>query len=134
MTDAVQFGDGFGLAGAVIMHLLGQRQQFELLDFSYHVLNVNNFERFATIMCSGVYSTCCATRFGLALFLVCLFVWWLKSIDAILSLRSHHHMPDTTGLERCARARTTLVYYFDSFSTGEGNAIWMHWMLRIRRC
>lgn len=45
VTDAVQFGDGFGLAGAVIMHLLGQRQQFELLDFSYHVLNVNNFER-----------------------------------------------------------------------------------------
>ncbi|CAN0578890.1 unnamed protein product, partial [Ectocarpus sp. 12 AP-2014] len=45
VTDAVQFGDGFGLAGAVIMHLLGQRHQFELLDFSYHVLNVNNFER-----------------------------------------------------------------------------------------
>lgn len=45
VTDAVQFGDGFGLAGSVIVHLLGQRQQFELLDFSYHVLNVNNFER-----------------------------------------------------------------------------------------
>lgn len=45
VTDAVQFGDGFGLAGAAIIHLLGQRQQFELLDFSYHVLNVNNFER-----------------------------------------------------------------------------------------
>lgn len=45
VTDAVQFGDGFGLAGAVIMHLLGQRHQFELLDFSCHVLNVNNFER-----------------------------------------------------------------------------------------
>lgn len=47
VTDAVQFGDGFGLAGSVIVHLLGQRQQFELLDFSYHVLNVNNFERCA---------------------------------------------------------------------------------------
>lgn len=45
VTDAVQFGDGFGLAGSVIMHLLGQRHQFELLDFSYHVLNVHNFER-----------------------------------------------------------------------------------------
>lgn len=45
VTDAVQFGDGFGLAGAVITHMLGQRQQFELLDFSYHVLNVNDFER-----------------------------------------------------------------------------------------
>ena len=51
MTDAVQFGDGFGLAGAVIMHLLGQRHQFELLDFSYHVLNVNNFERCVRARC-----------------------------------------------------------------------------------
>lgn len=50
MTDAVQFGDGFGLAGAVIVHLLGQRQQFELLDFSYHVLNVNNFERWVKFL------------------------------------------------------------------------------------
>lgn len=51
MTDAVQFGDGFGVAGAVIMHLLGQRHQFELLDFSYHVLNVNNFERYGLCVC-----------------------------------------------------------------------------------
>lgn len=50
VTDAVQFGDGFGLAGAVIMHLMGQRHQFELLDFSYHVLNVNNFERCVCMM------------------------------------------------------------------------------------
>ncbi|CAM9969264.1 unnamed protein product [Discosporangium mesarthrocarpum] len=45
VTDAVQYGEGFSLAGAVLIHLLGQRQQFELLDFSYHIINVNASER-----------------------------------------------------------------------------------------
>jgi cytoplasmic FMR1 interacting protein len=34
-TDEAEFGDGFLLAGAAFTHLLGQRDRFELLDFSY---------------------------------------------------------------------------------------------------
>jgi cytoplasmic FMR1 interacting protein len=45
VRDFDQFGDGFALAGTVLIHLLGQREIFELLDFSYHVLNMSSYER-----------------------------------------------------------------------------------------
>ncbi|CAM9167660.1 unnamed protein product, partial [Phaeothamnion confervicola] len=44
VVDYEQFGDGFALAGVTLMHLLGQRHAFEMLDFSYHVLNVYTYE------------------------------------------------------------------------------------------
>lgn len=39
-TDDEQFGHGFTIAGAALVYLLGQREKFDLLDFSQHVLNV----------------------------------------------------------------------------------------------
>lgn len=40
IDDLATFGDGFFWAGCLINHLLGFRQRFELLDFSYHVLRL----------------------------------------------------------------------------------------------
>ncbi|KAJ5078315.1 cytoplasmic fmr1-interacting protein-related [Anaeramoeba ignava] len=36
------FGDGFAWAGSTIIHFLGQREVFDALDFSYHLIYVNN--------------------------------------------------------------------------------------------
>ncbi len=38
-----QFGDGFTMACVTIIHILGQRQQFELLDFSRQVLDMRAY-------------------------------------------------------------------------------------------
>lgn len=38
------FGHGFSICGCFLLHLLKQREKFELLDFSYQVLNTYNFE------------------------------------------------------------------------------------------
>ena len=43
-SDADQFGHGFTAAGCLFLHLLDQRSSFELLDFSYHILNVHDHE------------------------------------------------------------------------------------------
>ena len=47
-TDADQFGHGFAFSGCLFVHLLGQRSQYELLDFSYHVLNVYDHDQVST--------------------------------------------------------------------------------------
>jgi hypothetical protein len=44
VSDETEFGDGFAWGGCVFMHLLGQTERFELLDFSYHVCNVQAFD------------------------------------------------------------------------------------------
>ena len=44
LTDEEEFGHGFALAGILMIHNLNQRASFELLDFSYHVLNVQKHE------------------------------------------------------------------------------------------
>ena len=44
VPDDAEFGHGFAIAGAVLLHMLGQREPFELFDFSYHVLNVAEYE------------------------------------------------------------------------------------------
>ena len=44
VVDLDQFGDGFAAAGCFFLHILGQRDHFELLDFSYHILNVHQHE------------------------------------------------------------------------------------------
>ena len=44
LTDEEEFGHGFALAGLLMIHNLRQRNTFELLDFSYHVLNVQKHE------------------------------------------------------------------------------------------
>ncbi|EGG14585.1 component of SCAR regulatory complex [Cavenderia fasciculata] len=36
------FGDGFMWAGCTIIHFLGQQNRFELFDFCYHILNVED--------------------------------------------------------------------------------------------
>jgi len=41
ITDDGEFGHGFAFAGCVFIHLLGQKEPFELMDYSYHVLNVD---------------------------------------------------------------------------------------------
>ena len=45
VTDEGEFGHGFALAGCLFVHLLGQRANFELLDYSYHVLAVEQGEK-----------------------------------------------------------------------------------------
>ncbi|CAM9522542.1 unnamed protein product, partial [Chrysoparadoxa australica] len=45
VNDWVEFGDGFALAGSVIMHLLQQHQKFELLDMVGSVLSADQYER-----------------------------------------------------------------------------------------
>jgi cytoplasmic FMR1 interacting protein len=39
--DAARFGDGFTVAGCLILHLLRQREIFELTDFCRHILHVH---------------------------------------------------------------------------------------------
>lgn len=41
ITDDGEFGHGFALAGCVFIHLLGQQLHFQLMDYSYHILNVD---------------------------------------------------------------------------------------------
>ena len=43
-SDEHEFGDGFALAGCTFIHLLNQTDRFNLLDFSYHLLNVKMYE------------------------------------------------------------------------------------------
>ena len=38
------FGEGLQWAGCVIMTLLGQQKRFEALDFSYHLIRVNEVD------------------------------------------------------------------------------------------
>jgi len=44
------FGDGLFWAGCVIMYFLGQQQRFEVFDFAYHILNV---EESAAVPCTN---------------------------------------------------------------------------------
>lgn len=44
ITDEEEFGHGFTAAGCLFIHLLGQRDTHEALDFSIHVLKVFEFE------------------------------------------------------------------------------------------
>lgn len=39
-----QFGHGFYLAGCLFIYLLNQRESYEVLDFSYHLIQMNRFE------------------------------------------------------------------------------------------
>jgi cytoplasmic FMR1 interacting protein len=40
-TDGAVFGHGFGVAGVMFLHILGQSEKFKLLDLSSHVLKVH---------------------------------------------------------------------------------------------
>lgn len=44
IPDDAEFGDGFNIAGCLIIHLLGQKELFELYDYSTHILNVYHNE------------------------------------------------------------------------------------------
>jgi hypothetical protein len=44
VADDVEFGHGFAIAGALLVHVLNQRDRLELLGFTYHVLNVAEYE------------------------------------------------------------------------------------------
>ena len=44
LTDELEFGDGFTVAGCLFIHLLKQRKRFELLDYTYHLLRINEHE------------------------------------------------------------------------------------------
>jgi len=44
------FGDGLFWAGCTIVHFLGQQHRFEVFDFSYHILNV---EESASVACTN---------------------------------------------------------------------------------
>lgn len=44
IPDESEFGHGFLLAGSMFIHLLGMRERFELLDFTYHMLRVKSHE------------------------------------------------------------------------------------------
>jgi cytoplasmic FMR1 interacting protein len=48
-TEAVphedQFGHGFYLSGCLFIYLLDQRESFELLDFSYHLIHMHRYEK-----------------------------------------------------------------------------------------
>eukprot|EP00520_Triparma_pacifica_P016970 CAMPEP_0118647642 /NCGR_PEP_ID=MMETSP0785-20121206/8721_1 /TAXON_ID=91992 /ORGANISM="Bolidomonas pacifica, Strain CCMP 1866" /LENGTH=1553 /DNA_ID=CAMNT_0006539761 /DNA_START=145 /DNA_END=4803 /DNA_ORIENTATION=+ len=44
LSDEEEFGHGFALTGVLLIHNLNQRASFEMLDFSYHVLNVQKHE------------------------------------------------------------------------------------------
>lgn len=41
-----QFGHGFYLSGCLFIYLLDQRDSFELLDFSYHLIQMNRYEKY----------------------------------------------------------------------------------------
>jgi hypothetical protein len=43
-SNEAEFGHGFTIAGCLLLHLLGQRSSFEVLDFSSHVLQLNAHE------------------------------------------------------------------------------------------
>jgi len=44
VSDPDEFGHGFAMAGCAFVHVLQQKNHFELLDFSYHVLNVKSHD------------------------------------------------------------------------------------------
>jgi len=44
VTNEDEFGHGFAIFGCLILQLLNQKHKFQLLDFSYYVLNLYNFE------------------------------------------------------------------------------------------
>jgi hypothetical protein len=45
ISNEAEFGHGFTIAGCLLLHLLGQRSAFEVLDFSSHVLRLDAHER-----------------------------------------------------------------------------------------
>eukprot|EP01041_Mallomonas_annulata_P000174 gene174-299_t len=55
-SDVYEFGHGFLACGCAILHLLGQRIRYELLDFSNHVINVHRHENIVTMKSSQVGS------------------------------------------------------------------------------
>eukprot|EP00629_Pelagomonadales_sp_RCC1024_P017002 CAMPEP_0119275140 /NCGR_PEP_ID=MMETSP1329-20130426/13283_1 /TAXON_ID=114041 /ORGANISM="Genus nov. species nov., Strain RCC1024" /LENGTH=1260 /DNA_ID=CAMNT_0007275501 /DNA_START=313 /DNA_END=4095 /DNA_ORIENTATION=+ len=54
ISDDSQFGHGFFVAGAILVHLMGQRAQFHALDFSRHVLRVEAYETAIASRIQGV--------------------------------------------------------------------------------
>merc|ERR1712032_1167814 len=54
ISDDSQFGHGFFVAGAVLVHLMGQRAHFHALDFSRHVLRVEAYEAAIASRIQGV--------------------------------------------------------------------------------
>lgn len=54
ISDESQFGHGFFMAGAALIHILGQRAHFCALDFSIHVLRVEAYESSASTRAQGV--------------------------------------------------------------------------------
>jgi hypothetical protein len=44
ISNEAEFGHGFLLAGSLLLHLLGQRAVFELLDFSRLILRVHDHD------------------------------------------------------------------------------------------
>jgi cytoplasmic FMR1 interacting protein len=44
VSNEAEFGHGFTLTGCLLLHLLGQRSTFELMDFSYYVLKVAHYD------------------------------------------------------------------------------------------
>lgn len=44
LPDLDVFGHGFPISGTLLLHLLGQRSVFELLDFSYYVLKIDSHD------------------------------------------------------------------------------------------
>ena len=44
VADEDAFGHGFSIGGTLIVYLLDQKAHFQLLDYSYHVLNVYNHD------------------------------------------------------------------------------------------
>jgi len=47
------FGEGLNWAGCTLVTLLGQRQRFEVMDFSYHLLKVNRVDQKDEV-CKGI--------------------------------------------------------------------------------
>jgi cytoplasmic FMR1 interacting protein len=48
ISNEAEFGHGFTIAGCALLHLLGQRATFDVLDFSAHVLQLDAHERRVT--------------------------------------------------------------------------------------
>jgi hypothetical protein len=46
--DEMVFGDGFAWGGIALVYISGQMNQFEMLDFSYHLLKVAEWEHDCT--------------------------------------------------------------------------------------
>ena len=44
ITDRQEFGDGMAWCGIALIHLLKQKERFDLLDFSSHLLSVSEWE------------------------------------------------------------------------------------------